>query len=70
MIVKRIKAWFMRRRIQCPVGLKFVYPARADKPNEGEMIIEVFLGHMLPNEVAERMEAWLEEMDKIDGKKV
>lgn len=70
MIVKRVKMWLARRRVQCPVVIRFKYPATVGKPSDGEVEIEVFLGWLLPNEVESTMEGWVEEMERIDAKKV
>ena len=70
MIVKQVRAWLARRRVQCPVVIRFKYPVTDSKPNDGEVEIEVFLGWLLPNEVEGTMDAWIEEMEKIDAKKV
>ena len=70
MIVGRVRNWLARRRVQCPVVIRFKYPATAGKPSDGEVVIEVFLGYLLPNEVESTMEGWVDEMEKIDAKKV
>lgn len=70
MIVGRIRDWLARRRVRCPVDIRFTYPATDNKPSDGEVVIEVFLGLLLPNEVESKMEDWIEEMEKIDAKKV
>lgn len=64
---ERIRLWRKRRKLRCPVLLRFTFPA--DKPDDGDLEIEVSLGWLVPGQIESKLDAWMTEMiDELDTK--
>ena len=65
-MLKRIRLWRKRRKLRCPVVLRVTYPADANRPDLGDLEIEVFLGWIPPGEIDSQLDRWLKEIDQLD----
>ena len=63
-MLERIRLWRKRRRLRCPVLLRITLPA--DKPDKGDLEIEVFLGWLVPGQIDSKLNAWMKEIDELD----
>ena len=61
---ERIRLWRKKRKLRCPVVLRVTFTA--DKPDNGDLEVEVFLGWLLPGQIDSKLDAWMKEIDELD----